>query len=197
MREIKFNRTDFIAVYEDVYNKEQCQDLIKYIDLLEERSFITNESDNKHLLDHRTKNLSYSYDLPVWSWVVNNISPGIKSCVNHYLKEFSVLNRNKFLFMDFKVKKIPIGGGFHNWHFEDNGLKNANRYLAVQIYLNDNFEGGETEFLYFNQRVKPKQGNITIFPCAFTHTHRGNPPIGATKYLATTWGLIQDNGSNY
>ena len=197
MREIKFNRTDFIAVYEDVYNKEQCQELIKYIDLLEDRALITNESNNKHLLDHKTKNLAYTYDLPVWSWLVDNIHPGIKGCVNHYLKEFSVMNRNKFLFLDFKVKKIPIGGGFHNWHFEDNGLNNANRYLAVQIYLNDGFEGGETEFLYFNKRVKPVEGNITIFPCAFTHTHRGNPPIGGDKYLATSWGLIQNSPSSY
>ena len=44
--------------------------------------------------------------------------------------------------------------------------------------------------------IKPKQGSLTIFPCAFTHTHRGNPQIGATKYLATTWGLIQSNKIN-
>ena len=196
MREIKFNRTDFIAVYDEVYSKDKCEELIKYINLLDKNSFVTNESDKKHLIDHKSKNLVYDYDLPVWGWITENITSGIKTCVNHYLKEFSVLNRNKFLFMDFKVKKIPVGGGFHNWHFEDNGLHNADRYLAVQIYLNDDFDGGETEFLYFNQRVKPKQGSLTIFPCAFTHTHRGNPPIGATKYLATTWGLIQSNKIN-
>ena len=61
----------------------------------------------------------------------------------------------------------------------------------MQIYLNEDFEGGETEFLYFNKRIKPKQGRLVIFPAAFTHTHRGNPPIGGTKYLASTWGLMQ------
>ena len=35
-------------------------------------------------------------------------------------------------------------------------------------------------------------GDLLIFPAAFTHTHRGNPPLGGVKYIATTWGMIQD-----
>jgi hypothetical protein len=53
--------------------------------------------------------------------------------------------------------------------------------------LNDNFEAGETEFLYQQYRYKPKMGDVIIFPAAFTHTHRGNPPIGGTKYIITGW----------
>jgi len=63
----------------------------------------------------------------------------------------------------------------------------------VQAYLNDNFEGGETEFLYLNKRVSAKQGRIIIFPAGFTHVHRGNPPIGGEKYIVTSWGLLQGN----
>ena len=198
MKEIKFNRTDFIASYDEVYTKEECKELRDYIDLLDERSFLNDEYKKiSNLIEHKSRNLSHSYDLPSWNWISNRIFPSMQTCVNHYLKEFAALGSNRFLFTDFKIKKIPEGGGFHNWHFEDNGLKNATRYLAVQIYLNDGFEGGETEFLYFNKRVKPVEGNITIFPCAFTHTHRGNPPIGGDKYLATSWGLIQNSPSSY
>ena len=64
----------------------------------------------------------------------------------------------------------------------------------MQLYLNDDFEGGETEFLYQNRREEAKQGDVLIFPCYFTHTHRGNPPIGGTKYTATSWAIVQDNG---
>ena len=188
MKEIKFNRTDFIASYNDVYTKEQCKELRNYIDLLEERSFLNDERKNVgSTVEHKAKNLGWHYDLPSWNWIANQILPGIKTCANHYLTEFATLGANKFLFTDFKVKKIPEGGGFHNWHFEDNGLKYSTRYIAVQIYLNDNFEGGETEFLYFNKRVKPVEGNITLFPCAFTHTHRGNPPLKGSKYMMNGW----------
>ena len=52
-------------------------------------------------------------------------------------------------------------------------------------------EGGETEFLYANQRVNAVQGRVIVFPAGYVHTHRGNPPIGQTKYIATTWGVMQ------
>jgi len=92
-----------------------------------------------------------------------------------------------------KAKKIPIGGGFHNWHYENTGLQVSARKLVIQLYLNTLEEGGETEFLYINKRIKAEQGRLIIFPAAFTHTHRGNPPIGQDKYIVSTWAVSQDN----
>jgi quercetin dioxygenase-like cupin family protein len=57
--------------------------------------------------------------------------------------------------------------------------------------VNDDFEGGETEFLYQNRREEAVAGDVLIFPAGFTHTHRGNPPIGGHKYLITSWGYMQ------
>ena len=39
----------------------------------------------------------------------------------------------------------------------------------IQVYLNDNFEGGETEFLYQNRREQAVQGDVLIFPAGYTH----------------------------
>ena len=197
MKEIKCNKTDFISVYSDVYTPEECKSLRDYIDLLGERSILTEEGiKEKDSIEHYTSNLAEYYDLPSWSWIARNISPRIKTCVQHYLDTFNVLNRQRYFFLDFKVKKIPPGGGFHNWHYEDCGLEESRRYMVVMIYLNDDFEGGETEFLYFNKRIEPKEGSLIIFPPGFTHTHRGNPPIGGTKYIIGTWGLIQAQNMN-
>jgi hypothetical protein len=55
------------------------------------------------------------------------------------------------------------------------------------IYLNTIPIGGETEFLYQNTRVNPVEGRIVIWPAGFTHTHRGNQPIGKEKYAITGW----------
>ena len=95
-----------------------------------------------------------------------------------------------------KLKIIPAGGGFHNWHYEDGSLESSARQFVVQVYLNDDFDGGETEFLYQQRREEAVAGDVLMFPAAFTHTHRGNPPLGGNKYLATSWGYIQDENSN-
>ena len=67
----------------------------------------------------------------------------------------------------------------------------SRRQFVVQVYLNDDFDGGETEFLYQQRIEEVGAGDVLIFPASFTHTHRGNPPLGGTKYIATSWGVIQ------
>ena len=79
----------------------------------------------------------------------------------------------------------------HSWHFENGSVTYSPRTFVVQLYLNDNFDGGETEFLYQNRREQAEEGDVLIFPAGFTHTHRGNPPIGGHKYLITSWGYMQ------
>ena len=195
MSEIKFSKTDFIGYYTDVFTKEHCKELRNYIDLLDERSMLVGEGSKvgAHIVDNHTLNLAHYFTLPAWNWIGRNIRPRMAICINHYMKEFSVLDRTQLLFSDFKVKKIPPGGGFHNWHYENGKYEHALRGLVVQIYLNDDFDGGETEFLYINKRVEAKEGAVLIFPPGFTHTHRGNPPIGSTKYIIGTWGIMKES----
>ena len=42
-----------------------------------------------------------------------------KPCIDEYIEAVSILKHYKFLTYDLKVKKIPMGGGFHSWHFEN------------------------------------------------------------------------------
>jgi hypothetical protein len=86
-------------------------------------------------------------------------------------------------------------GGYPYWHCElypkDASCETLHRTVLWTIYLNDSFEEGETEFLYQARKIKPKTGSLLIAPTAFTHTHRGNRPIGGDKYIATSWVLFQ------
>lgn len=86
-----------------------------------------------------------------------------------------------------RIQKTEPGEGYHSWHFESDGHERANRVTAWMIYLNDNYTAGETEFLYQHQRVEPEQGKLLIWPAAYTHVHRGNPPLEGTKYILTGW----------
>tara|TARA_B100000902_G_C27132585_1_gene824406 strand:- start:92 stop:676 length:585 start_codon:yes stop_codon:yes gene_type:complete len=185
--------TDFIERYERVYSKDECKDIIGHIEYLENHSLMFHDDSNLHAEDHRSFNLGVDYelDLPATNQIFKKIVPKFQDCVNNYIKKYSLLQHRKWLVYDCKLKKIPAGAGFHTWHFENGSLMSSQRHFVIQIYLNDEFEGGETEFLYQNKREKAVAGDVIIFPCGYTHTHRGNAPIGGTKYLATSWGWIQ------
>ena len=86
-------------------------------------------------------------------------------------------------------------GGYPYWHCElyprDASGETLHRHLLWTIYLNDDFDAGETEFLYQSRKIVPKAGSLLIAPAAFTHTHRGNRSERADKYIATSWILFQ------
>ncbi len=111
----------------------------------------------------------------------------IGKALSIYEQEFNVLQKYKFQQHYINIQKTLPGEGYHAWHCENKGDGNTRRVLATMLYLNDNFEGGETEFLYQSRRVTPKAGRVVIWPAGWTHTHRGNPPLTGEKYIATSW----------
>lgn len=86
-------------------------------------------------------------------------------------------------------------GGYPYWHCElyprDTGAETLHRHLLWTLYLNDDFDAGETEFLFQQRKVVPETGTLLLAPTAFTHTHRGNRPQGGDKVIATSWVLFQ------
>ena len=186
---------DFISVYDNSFTSDECEEYIKLLEHYISNGVITKEDRAYHNTDHFCINFNndVSYNILSGDNLSMEFLPKIKDFVSEYLKKFSVLGQEKLLIYDTKAKKIPIGGGFHNWHYENTGLQVSARKLVIQLYLNTIEEGGETEFLYINKRIKVEQGRLIIFPAAFTHTHRGNPPIGQDKYIVSTWAVSQDN----
>ena len=184
--------SELIRRYQGAFTPEDCNQYIKYIDQFEERNILTYDTEKLTQVDNKSVNVTFDYDFPAYSFLAKEIIPKFKPCIDEYIEAVNILRNYKFLTYDLKIKKIPIGGGFHQWHFENGGIAYSQRKFVIQLYLNDDFKGGETEFLYQNRRELPRQGDVLIFPAGYTHTHRGNPPIGCDKYLITSWALIQD-----
>jgi len=68
------------------------------------------------------------------------------------------------------------------------------RKMTLLIYLNDNFEGGETEFVNLNFMMKPKKGNGILFENTDDNQniyeeskHQGNTVKNGEKWIATKW----------
>tara|TARA_R110002049_G_C8898573_1_gene541385 strand:+ start:100 stop:696 length:597 start_codon:yes stop_codon:yes gene_type:complete len=105
-----------------------------------------------------------------------------------YVAEYPSLEMRQYYSVGIKVQKTPPKGGFHSWHSEHNIGEASTRVLTWTIYLNDIPDGeGETEFLEYGIKVKPKKGTVCFFPASWTHTHRGNAVYTHNKYIATGW----------
>jgi hypothetical protein len=68
------------------------------------------------------------------------------------------------------------------------------RVLTFLIYLNDDFEGGETEFPMLDWRYKGRKGDALFFRNALPNTqpdrktlHAGLPPTEGEKWLFSQW----------
>jgi|TARA_B100001059_G_C17600508_1_gene459285 hypothetical protein len=121
--------------------------------------------------------------------IAKEINNYLTDALNAYMKKYAVLTTpyTGLFSLRQKMQKTAIAGGFHSWHCENYDMGLSETVLAWSIYLNDVHEGGETEFLYQSERIKPEKGKIVLFPAGFMHSHRGNPPISNEKYIVTGW----------
>lgn len=80
------------------------------------------------------------------------------------------------------------------WHTETFGPEQGKmlRHSVFITYLNELDDGGETEFLYYNIKIKPKKGLTVIWPAGFTHVHRGSPAPKDEKLILTGWYIYKN-----
>ena len=182
-----------IAVIDNAYSYEYCQKLIAFFKWSQDNHQTwdrKNESSELYKKDEscgigNTNQLYGAEHSPLMN-EFNNIF--FNEHYKNYTDHFSTLNEiNKHGIISYKLQKTLPGGGYHVWHCEVDNIDRARRIGTYILYLNDVEEGGETEFLYLSQRVKPKTGRLVIFPAGYVHTHRGNPPLSGEKYILTGW----------
>ena len=186
--------TNFIEVYK-VFDKKFCDYAIECFEQVNELGLCRTRFQREGATNIYKDDLSV--DFPIIDFPANRISQTFNNAfydifmhqaVQSYYDKYSILREIEDLRLyDSKIQKTEPGQGYHVWHCEADARDRQNRMLVWTVYLNDNFDAGETEFLYQQYRYKPKMGDVVIFPAAFTHTHRGNPPIGGTKYIITGW----------
>ena len=200
---------DFITVYKNFMPSAVCNDIINFYrqwkeqavkqhmekDLRSRQAFDNYEESMTGERQFSSGSLGRS-DLSIMLETLNTpltarVQQYLQSGVNDYCAQYNALNSTPLTSWSVKMQETPAGGGYHIYHYERGSWSETSRELVWMIYLNEDFEGGETEFLYQNKRIKSVEGTVVIWPAGFTHVHRGNPPIGQDKYILTTWGMLQ------
>ena len=79
-------------------------------------------------------------------------------------------------------------------HFDAIGDEDNQRVLTFLVYLNEDYEGGETEFIATGLKVRGKKGDGLLFRNADpsgapdrNSQHAGLPVTAGEKYLASRW----------
>jgi len=198
MTEKTVNINNFIGVYDNYITKEECNKAIKlYEDQYKFNNTINRIGGEKaSILQKQDQQFfAQAFNLDVWWEDLKSMVLNFDLALNHYVKNTGCADaygQEKFFYTSLKIQKTLPTEGYHVWHLEHNkGFDNEPRAFVFSIYLNDVEEGGETEFLHFSKRVKPKTGRIVIWPAGFPYVHRGNPPLSGEKYILTSWMMLR------
>lgn len=119
--------------------------------------------------DFRTHSTLYEFAKSIW----------------YYLDDYGTRYDQAFSFMEsINVNRYLPGQQYHA-HSDAGG--NSTRVISALVYLNDDFMGGETEFILFGEKVQPKAGRLIIFPSNYAYAHAALPPAEGIKYSAAIW----------
>ena len=187
-KEIKLEQ--FIGIFPNAITDDLCYDFVRVFNSISEHGLTmssmqdsANSTIRKDEVLYVPSGLSIMHDCfhanlttPLWQ--------NIENCLNSYLAKHDIdeILRSS----GFKIHRVQPAGGYHVWHHE-HYFDFPYRTLAWHLTIEAPESGGETEFLYQSMRVKPRVGQLLIWPAAFTHKHRGNPPLKGQKTYITGW----------
>ena len=197
MNERTVDITNFIGVYDNYILKQECDKAIKLFEDQDKfnKTFNRQFFEKASVLKKKDRQFfASSANIDFWWEELKPIMVNFNLAWNHYVKHVGADDAYEvpFHFTTVKIQKTLPTEGYHVWHTEyGKGYDNEARAFVFSIYLNDVEDGGETEFLHFSKRVKPKKGRIVIWPAAFPYLHRGNPPLSGEKYILTSWMLLR------
>lgn len=108
------------------------------------------------------------------------------------LSELSLNLDTHDLVADYVYRKYDTNDDYE-WH-ADKSL-NKQFVLSYLLYLNDDFDGGNTLFLHERKKIIPRQGSIICFPCDLYMTHKSTKITKGVKRIIWTCLEINKKGA--
>ena len=186
-------RPNFISNWDNVLTSKECKDIIDYFNNLKQLGLTqdrSSQSSNRYVKeDESITSLIHPevFNFPSTHPINRLVLEKVIYHYEMYAKEYCALQISGKNIYYSKIQYTKPGQGYHIWHAESEQLLTASRVAVFTLYLNTVELGGETEFLHQGVRVEAVEGRLSIFPAAFTHAHRGNPPLSGDKYIITGW----------
>ena len=189
------NKYDINQIYEfpNLLTNEESNKIIELSKDKIKRSTVIGESQKNDISVVRTSSNTF---------LNNSIDPLMKKIDN---KIYSIIGINTENYEDLQVVQYKPGQLYEaHWDACDpkkdercnqDVLKGGLRFATFIIYLNDNIEGGETEFPLINKKIKPEKGKGILFfnlekdllNRRELSKHAGLPPTKGEKWMCNKW----------
>ena len=169
----------------EVFDEKTCQTIVDLFEASEAKQRIENAGVPTFTQVNINSNGKVDKFMQLICYKIVDVIKEYKKDLPDYVSWFP----DKFAFEELRIKKYNPGTDDQfGLHVDVQDPESAKRYLAILEYLNDDFEGGETEFPHHNLTVKPKTGTVLVFPPTWQYPHRGIPvESGNPKYILSTY----------
>jgi hypothetical protein len=118
--------------------------------------------------------------------ILNNIRKELDNAyqayINDYCERYHTNNIGSDAYHILKYEKGHHYKAHHDWARGDMFDK---RTFSLLHYLNDDFEGGELNFIEFGLKIKPKKNQLIIFPAHFPYAHQVEPVLSGERWTIT------------
>ena len=175
---------NLIFIKQKAYPSKSCKNLIEYFE-----TNLDKASPGK-MGPHSLENLEIDLNLTSPDSYFD-LGKTLEDGCKDFLKEYPIYDKyicKWNLNANCQLCRFKPSKHYSKIHCENDGdPQYLNRVFAWMIYLNDIEDGGETEFLLQNTKIKAEEGKLLIWPAGASHMHRGVVSESTTKYFLTGW----------
>ena len=111
-----------------------------------------------------------------WVWSDPEVTENLEEVIDSYLYHWNLDPKSR---EDLRITKFTGPGEFFGSHSDDTFA--TPRTASLVYYPNDDYEGGELEFIHFGVTIKPKAGQLFMFPSGYSYEHKVHPVKSGTR----------------
>jgi len=113
-------------------------------------------------------------------WISNDpeIRAALEEVVDSYLYHWNLDPKSR---ESLRITKFAGTGEFFGMHSDDSFA--TPRTTSMVYYPNDDYDGGELDFIHFGVKIKPKAGQLFLFPSGYSYEHKVHPVTGGNPRI--------------
>lgn len=187
------NLTEYIQTFNNILPEAVHSKFLKSLDFFKyETAKVVGDSNeevcNTSVRDVKEHSLSSKLSATSNHWY-NLLNSSFEQCLKIYHSKYKMPMPDSIDIQNISILKYELNGKYEP-HVDDGPF--TPRTLSCIYFLNDNYSGGELNFLnHMNSEVyltiKPKKNSLVIWPSNFLYPHGVKPVTQGTRYTVVAW----------